>query len=87
MAALRSTRTTIIIAHRLSTIKDADLIVVLKDGQVAEQGSHADLLAMGGIYSAMWRRQGEAADFDAADVVGMPKAASSSDIAAHGELE
>lgn len=45
------------IAHRLSTIKSADLILVLKDGQIAEQGSHTELLAKGGIFASMWADQ------------------------------
>ena len=50
-------RTTIIIAHRLSTIVDADRILVLEAGQVAEQGTHAELLAKEGLYAEMWSRQ------------------------------
>jgi ABC-type transport system involved in Fe-S cluster assembly fused permease/ATPase subunit len=50
-------RTTIVIAHRLSTVVDADEILVLDKGVVAERGSHEELLARGGIYSAMWSRQ------------------------------
>ena len=50
-------RTTIIIAHRLSTIVDADQILVLDAGQVAEQGSHSALLRKGGLYAEMWSRQ------------------------------
>ncbi|SNS76689.1 ABCB family ABC transporter ATP-binding protein/permease [Antarctobacter heliothermus] len=50
-------RTVITIAHRLSTIADADRIVVLQDGQVVEQGTHDDLLARQGRYSALWARQ------------------------------
>ena len=52
-------RTVIMIAHRLSTVAGADRIVVLEEGRVAEEGSHADLLARGGRYAALWRRQSE----------------------------
>lgn len=52
-------RTTIIIAHRLSTIVGADQIVVLDQGQVAERGTHAELLALGGLYAEMWARQAQ----------------------------
>lgn len=54
---VRQGRTTMIIAHRLSTVADADQIVVLKAGRVAEVGDHATLLAMDGEYAALWRRQ------------------------------
>ncbi len=50
-------RTTIVIAHRLSTVVDADEILVLDRGVIAERGAHQELLARGGIYSAMWSRQ------------------------------
>jgi ATP-binding cassette, subfamily B, heavy metal transporter len=50
-------RTTIVIAHRLSTVVDADQIVVLDEGRVAERGTHAQLLRKGGLYADMWTRQ------------------------------
>ena len=54
-------RTTVVIAHRLSTIINADEIVVLDRGRVAERGRHTELLARNGLYADMWRRQQEAA--------------------------
>jgi ATP-binding cassette subfamily B protein len=54
-------RTTVVIAHRLSTIVNADEIVVLDRGRVAERGRHGALLAQGGLYADMWARQQEAA--------------------------
>jgi len=57
MAALRSDRTSFVIAHRLSTIRDADLILVMEDGRIVEQGDHADLLARGGAYAALYNSQ------------------------------
>ena len=50
-------RTTLVIAHRLSTVVDADEIIVLERGQVAERGTHGELLGRAGIYAAMWNRQ------------------------------
>ncbi|MBV9117498.1 MAG: ATP-binding cassette domain-containing protein, partial [Acetobacteraceae bacterium] len=50
---LRAGRTTVVVAHRLSTVRDADLIVVLADGRVVEQGAHASLLAEGGLYARL----------------------------------
>ena len=47
-------RTTIIIAHRLSTVRKADRILVLAQGQVQEQGTHADLLQMNGLYARLY---------------------------------
>ncbi len=57
LALLRRGRTTIVVAHRLSTVRDADLVVVLDDGQAVERGSHADLLAAEGLYARLVRTQ------------------------------
>ena len=53
-------RTTVVIAHRLSTVVDADEIIVLEKGQIAERGTHRVLLKKKGLYSDMWNRQQEA---------------------------
>ena len=53
-------RTTLVIAHRLSTVVSADEIIVLKDGVIAERGTHTELLAQKGLFAAMWDRQREA---------------------------
>jgi ATP-binding cassette subfamily B protein len=50
-------RTTLIIAHRLSTISHAEKIIVMDDGRIVEEGSHAELIALDGHYAAMWARQ------------------------------
>ncbi len=55
-------RTTITIAHRLSTVVNADQIIVLEAGRVAEQGTHSELLRMNGLYADMWARQQNEAD-------------------------
>jgi ABC-type transport system involved in Fe-S cluster assembly fused permease/ATPase subunit len=55
-------RTTLVIAHRLSTVVNADEIIVLKDGGIAERGKHGELLARNGIYASMWNRQREATE-------------------------
>ena len=54
---LMQNRTTIVIAHRLSTIKNADRIIVLKEGRLVEEGTHSQLLALGGEYSGLYRLQ------------------------------
>jgi ATP-binding cassette subfamily B protein len=50
-------RTSLIVSHRVSTVKDADLIVVLEDGRIAERGTHESLIARGGIYSELYEKQ------------------------------
>jgi ATP-binding cassette subfamily B protein len=50
-------RTSFIVAHRLSTIKSADIIIVMKDGNIIEQGNHEELLAKGGFYSVLYNSQ------------------------------
>ena len=63
---LAAHRTTITIAHRLSTVVDADEIIVLDLGKVAERGTHGELLAQGGLYARMWAMQAEATEMVAA---------------------
>lgn len=64
MAALRSDRTSFVIAHRLSTIRDADVILVMEDGRIVEQGSHRDLLEARGAYYRLYMSQFAAAAAD-----------------------
>ncbi|HWV20376.1 MAG TPA: ABC transporter ATP-binding protein/permease [Devosia sp.] len=59
-------RTTVVIAHRLSTVINADEILVLREGLVAERGNHAALLAQNGLYAQMWSRQREATEAEEA---------------------
>ena len=61
MDQLTSSRTSFVIAHRLSTIRNADLILVLRDGDIVEQGSHEELLAKGGFYADLYNSQFEKA--------------------------
>ncbi len=66
LSEVSADRTTLVIAHRLSTVIDADEILVLEDGRAVERGRHGELLARGGRYAAMWKRQQEAAEADQA---------------------
>ena len=59
MDKLMEGRTSFIIAHRLSTIRDADLILVMKDGDIIEQGNHHELLKKGGFYASLYNSQFE----------------------------
>ncbi|MBV1837632.1 ABC transporter ATP-binding protein/permease [Acetobacter estunensis] len=71
LGAVSAERTTVVIAHRLSTVVDADEILVLAGGLVRERGRHADLVARGGLYAAMWAAQdaGQMPDVTAESVV------------------
>jgi ATP-binding cassette subfamily B protein len=79
MSALRHDRTSFVIAHRLSTIRDADVILVMRDGAIVEHGSHDELLAADGAYAELYAAQfsGAAVDVDtgeapAPDLAGAP---------------
>ena len=62
MNNLMKGRTSFVIAHRLSTIKDSDLILVMKDGDIIEQGTHEELLAQNGFYENLYNSQFEKAE-------------------------
>ena len=62
MDNLMKGRTSFVIAHRLSTIKDADVILVMKDGDIVEQGTHDELLARNGFYADLYNSQFEEAE-------------------------
>jgi ATP-binding cassette, subfamily B, bacterial len=54
---VRKGRTALIVSHRVSTVRDADQIVVLDDGRIAERGTHDALVAAGGLYAELYRQQ------------------------------
>ncbi len=64
MDGLAKKRTSFVIAHRLSTIKNSDLILVMKEGNIIEQGTHTDLLSKGGFYSDLYNSQFEEVEMD-----------------------
>ncbi len=62
LAAALTARTSIVIAHRLSTVREADKIIVLDDGRIVAEGTHHELLAAGGLYTALYEQQFKATD-------------------------
>jgi ATP-binding cassette, subfamily B, multidrug efflux pump len=57
LKAFRRGRTTVLVSHRVSTVRDADQIIVLEGGRVADQGTHDQLVGRGGFYAELHRRQ------------------------------
>ena len=62
MDRLTEGRTSFVIAHRLSTIKNADIILVMKDGDIVEQGNHEELILKNGFYATLYNSQFESAE-------------------------
>ena len=61
--ALMKVKTVLMIAHRLSTVRNMDRILVIRDGEIAEEGKHDELLEKGGVYAAMWEEYQKAAQW------------------------
>ncbi|WP_160121905.1 ABCB family ABC transporter ATP-binding protein/permease [Rhodovarius lipocyclicus] len=78
-------RTSLVIAHRLSTVVEADEIIVLRAGEVAERGNHATLISANGLYAEMWRRQSEA--LEAAEAAAAAQAAADLDRSASARAQ
>jgi ATP-binding cassette subfamily B multidrug efflux pump len=57
LRAVMKNRTSIIVSHRISTVKDADMIIVMKEGKIVERGAHNELVALGGIYAELYEKQ------------------------------
>jgi ATP-binding cassette subfamily B protein len=70
MHNLMKDRTSFIIAHRLSTIRNADLILVMNEGDIVEQGKHDELLARGGFYAELYNSQFEHLEVDEVAIAG-----------------
>jgi ATP-binding cassette, subfamily B, bacterial len=74
-------RTALVIAHRLSTIVNADRILVVDDGRIVQEGSHAELMASGGLYADLYRTQLEGADSEPSPGAGIPRPATATEAA------
>jgi ATP-binding cassette subfamily B protein len=81
LAAALENRTALVIAHRLSTIVNADRILVVNDGRIVEQGSHAELMAAGGLYSELYRTQLEGVDSEPSSPAPIPRPATGTEAA------
>jgi ABC-type multidrug transport system fused ATPase/permease subunit len=57
LSELSEGRTTLVVAHRLSTVKNADMILVVTDGEITERGAHEELVELGGVYAELYRYQ------------------------------